>query len=306
MTTMMCLSSLLVLSILNLDGISVESFGFHHHLHHPILPDGTTHAIRHHWIALNQQLLWNHHQEELARRNEEFVNWMFFHGHANGIENSVASAVAVPVTSAVAASSSSSSASSLSSSFTTAIADAASTTTVVGFGGDIDIMSIVQTVGIGVTAVLFLLAGLTYLTASILIPAGAQQLELECQQFIPGTWKEYLDKLEPNQQIKDRPDLMFELGLLLNKAKADALYQYCQDHNELPLWNDFQAKLASPEQSLQDRPELIEQLSRELGRRAVIRMKAAVSPEIWEKYEAQLQPGQNLSDRMDLLVSVAT
>ena len=79
----------------------------------------------------------------------------------------------------------------------------------------------VRNIAVGVTATIFLFAGVTFIAAAILVPAGAQQLEIECKAFLPEAWDTYMSKLEEGQEIKDRPDLMFELGLLLNKAKAD-------------------------------------------------------------------------------------
>ena len=89
----------------------------------------------------------------------------------------------------------------------------------------------VRNIAVGVTATIFLFAGVTFIAAAILVPAGAQQLEIECKAFLPETWDTYMSKLEEGQEIKDRPDLMFELGLLLNKAKADRLQQVCIELN---------------------------------------------------------------------------
>ncbi|KAG7359309.1 hypothetical protein IV203_015898 [Nitzschia inconspicua] len=177
---------------------------------------------------------------------------------------------------------------------------------VVADGGGGDVTDILRTVALAVTAILFLVAGITYLTAAILIPAGAQQLEVECQQFIPQTWNEYQQKLDDGQSIQDRPDLMFELGLLLNKAKADQLEQICQQTDNMDLWDQYQTKLqqSDPNQLLQDRPDLIQQLSMELGDRAVEKIKNNCPPDLWTLYENKLQPGQTMAQRQDLLLQL--
>jgi hypothetical protein len=172
--------------------------------------------------------------------------------------------------------------------------------TMVAVLDDVDVGGIVRTVAVGVTALVFLLAGLTYITASILIPAGAEQLEIECQQFIPETWKDYQAKLETGQQMKDRPDLMFELGLLLNKAKADELRRACETSGYLDLWTKYQ-DLLGKDQQLQDRPDLIQQLYREVADRQAEAIRRDCPPDVWDRYESQLQPGETMSGRPDLM-----
>ena len=76
-------------------------------------------------------------------------------------------------------------------------------------GGVLDIL---RSIAVGITAILFLLAGLTYLTASVIVPAAAKELEKECKELAPELWDEYQTKLEPGQTMGQRPDLMQELG----------------------------------------------------------------------------------------------
>lgn len=170
------------------------------------------------------------------------------------------------------------------------------------FNGNVG--EIFQNVAVAITAILFLLAGLTYVAAAVLVPAGAQQLELECTALIPDTWKEYVGRLEEGQEMKDRPDLMFELGLLLNKCKADRLEQVCLETKLAPdLWKKYQDMLA-PEQELQDRPELIASLNADVGMRAatVLKENTNVCPAAtWEKYEQQADGKESLAERPDLL-----
>ena len=68
---------------------------------------------------------------------------------------------------------------------------------------------------VAITAIIFLLAGLTFLTASIIVPAAAKELEKECKELAPDLWEEYQTRLEPGQTMAQRPELMQELGAKL-------------------------------------------------------------------------------------------
>ena len=76
-------------------------------------------------------------------------------------------------------------------------------------------MDILRNVAVAITAVVFLLAGITLVTASIIIPAAAKELEKECKELAPELWDEYQGLLEPGQTIAQRPELMQELGAKL-------------------------------------------------------------------------------------------
>lgn len=192
----------------------------------------------------------------------------------------------------------------------TAVAAAAATAGVPNpstlFNGNVG--EVVRNIAFGVTAIIFLFAGLTYIAAAVLVPAGAQQLEIECTALIPNTWNEYVGKLEEGQEMKDRPDLMFELGLLLNKCKADRLEQVCLESKLAPdLWKKYQDMLG-PDQQLQDRPELIAALNADVGMRAaqVLKENTNVCPsEKWEAYEQKADGKEGLADRPDLLEELA-
>jgi hypothetical protein len=69
-----------------------------------------------------------------------------------------------------------------------------------------------RTVAIGITVIVFFLAGFAYFTAAILIPKAAEQLELECKELAPELWEEYASKLGPGETLATRPDLLQELG----------------------------------------------------------------------------------------------
>lgn len=81
--------------------------------------------------------------------------------------------------------------------------------------GSNSIIDILRSIAVGITAILFLGAGLTYVTAALIIPAAAKELEKECMELAPDLWREYQAKLEPNQSMAQRPDLMQELGVKL-------------------------------------------------------------------------------------------
>lgn len=72
--------------------------------------------------------------------------------------------------------------------------------------------SIFTIVGIGVTFVLFFLAGLTYLYASFIIPEAAKRLEEETRELAPELWEKYSAKLKEGETLVMRPDLLQELG----------------------------------------------------------------------------------------------
>mmetsp|Transcript_10794 Transcript_10794/g.22859 ORF Transcript_10794/g.22859 Transcript_10794/m.22859 type:complete len:330 (+) Transcript_10794:101-1090(+) len=170
---------------------------------------------------------------------------------------------------------------------------------------------VAQNIALGFTALVFLLAGVTYIAAAVLVPAGAQQLEIECTTFIPDTWEEYLGKLEEGQAMKDRPDLMFELGLLLNKSKADLLEKVCVGSQLAPdLWEKYQGMLVD-DQELQDRPEFIAALNDEVRKRAaqVLRENTNVCPrDAWESFERKARESEGfgeLEDRPELLDELA-
>ena len=76
-------------------------------------------------------------------------------------------------------------------------------------------MDILRNVAVAITAVVFLLAGITLVTASIIIPAAAKELEKECKELAPELWDEYQGLLEAGQTIAQRPELMQELGAKL-------------------------------------------------------------------------------------------
>jgi hypothetical protein len=76
-------------------------------------------------------------------------------------------------------------------------------------GGALDIL---RTIAIAITAVVFLLAGITLVTASVVMPAAAKELEKECLELSPELWAEYQAKLDPRQTIDQRPELMQEIG----------------------------------------------------------------------------------------------
>jgi len=72
-----------------------------------------------------------------------------------------------------------------------------------------------QSVAVTVTALIFLVAGLALLTANVLVPKAAEQLEEETRALRPDLWEEYQRKLGPGETLVSRPDLLQELGNIM-------------------------------------------------------------------------------------------
>jgi len=94
------------------------------------------------------------------------------------------------------------------------------------------IIGTLQSVAVGITAIVFFLAGATLLMANIIIPAAAQELEKECKELAPELWDEYLRKLEPGQTMGQRPDLMQELGVKLQPLLDAKIAQMAQEQGK--------------------------------------------------------------------------
>jgi hypothetical protein len=77
------------------------------------------------------------------------------------------------------------------------------------------IFDTLKNIAFGGSALLFLFAGLTFLTAGIVMPAAAKELEKECLELNPALWQEYQLKLKEGETMDRRPELMQELGLKL-------------------------------------------------------------------------------------------
>ena len=78
------------------------------------------------------------------------------------------------------------------------------------------------------------------MTASVLIPAAAKELEKECLELAPDLWEEYQAKLEPGQTIDQRPELMQELGTKL-QPMLDAKVARAQAGEDTTLSNTIQS-----------------------------------------------------------------
>lgn len=96
----------------------------------------------------------------------------------------------------------------------TQVDQAASAVVDSGGGG---IMETIGNFAVFLVGGVFFLFGLTFVMASVIIPAAAKQLEDQCKDLDPDLWEEYQSKLEPGETIDMRPELMQELG---NKVQA--------------------------------------------------------------------------------------
>eukprot|EP00978_Attheya_sp_CCMP212_P046986 scaffold421180_cov52-Attheya_sp.AAC.1 len=68
---------------------------------------------------------------------------------------------------------------------------------------------------IGISAVVVGLGLLTYATAAFIVPKAAQRLEADTNRLRPGLWEEYVAKLEEGETMSMRPDLLQELGNIM-------------------------------------------------------------------------------------------
>lgn len=73
----------------------------------------------------------------------------------------------------------------------------------------------VRTFFIIITAVVFGLAGLTFVTAAFIVPQAASRLEEDTKRIKPGLWEEYEAKLLEGETMAQRPDLLQELGKIM-------------------------------------------------------------------------------------------
>ena len=73
-----------------------------------------------------------------------------------------------------------------------------------------------RTFFIVITAAVFGITALVYLTAAFLVPRAAEQLEKDTKRLQPGLWEEYQEKLEDGETMVNRPELLQELGKELN------------------------------------------------------------------------------------------
>ena len=69
-----------------------------------------------------------------------------------------------------------------------------------------------RTFFIVITAAVFGVTALVYLTAAFLVPRAAEQLEKDTKRLQPGLWEEYQEKLEDGETMVNRPELLQELG----------------------------------------------------------------------------------------------
>lgn len=72
-----------------------------------------------------------------------------------------------------------------------------------------------RTFFIAITAIVFGFAGLTYFTAAVVVPKAAEQLEKDTRRLRPGLWEEFEAKLEPGETMAMRPDVLQELGNIM-------------------------------------------------------------------------------------------
>lgn len=80
-------------------------------------------------------------------------------------------------------------------------------------------------------AAAFGLTALAYLTAVVLVPRAAEQLERDTKRLRPGLWEDYEARLEAGENMAMRPDLLQELGnvmqpLIFRDIEAETARQF--------------------------------------------------------------------------------
>jgi hypothetical protein len=76
-------------------------------------------------------------------------------------------------------------------------------------------LSGLRTFFITITALVFGFAGFTFLVASFIVPQAANRLEIDTKRLRPGLWEEYQGKLLEGETMATRPDLLQELGNIM-------------------------------------------------------------------------------------------
>jgi len=87
-------------------------------------------------------------------------------------------------------------------------------------GGGGGALGALRTFFVVITAAVFGLSALVYLTAAFIVPKAAEQLERDTKRLRPGLWEEYTAKLEDGQTMANRPDLLQELGNIMQPIIA--------------------------------------------------------------------------------------
>ncbi|KAL7539666.1 hypothetical protein ACHAXR_010059 [Thalassiosira sp. AJA248-18] len=82
-------------------------------------------------------------------------------------------------------------------------------------------LSTLRTFFIVVTAAIFGVTAIVYLTAAFLVPKAAEQLERDTKRLRPGLWEEYESKMETGETMVNRPDLLQELGNTMQPIIAE-------------------------------------------------------------------------------------
>lgn len=96
------------------------------------------------------------------------------------------------------------------------IADGLSAATMMQQEGEMTgALSTLRTFFIVLTAAIFGITALAYLTAAFLVPKAAEQLEQDTRRLRPGLWEEYEAKLNEGETMVNRPDLLQELGNIM-------------------------------------------------------------------------------------------
>jgi len=76
-------------------------------------------------------------------------------------------------------------------------------------------LELLRNVFIGIGGIVVFLIAFTFITATFVVPAAAKSLEEDTRRLRPGLWEEYEAKLNEGETMAQRPDLLQELGKIM-------------------------------------------------------------------------------------------
>jgi len=77
------------------------------------------------------------------------------------------------------------------------------------------ILETLSSIASAVGGLLLLFTVITFITVTYVVPQAAKQLEENTKRLRPGLWEEYEAKLKPGETMDQRPDLLQQLGNIM-------------------------------------------------------------------------------------------
>lgn len=164
-----------------------------------------------------------------------------------------------------------------------------------------------RTFAIVISSLLFLFAGISILIANDIVPKAAAQLEKETKELRPDLWEEYSAKLDDGDTFASRPDLLSELGTIMQpiilanaERKLKLNFDGKVEDAEVPTsekkevkdmeLDDFLAGL-----TIFTANNIVPQVAEELEKKT-----KALRPDLLEEYSSKLEDGETFATRTDL------